>query len=351
MSDKNPVFPYAAQLRDSLAKRIPRDRPVALLGFSETGNCSDHATWLGETKLLGEIGVSIAYRASAQTYQRESFAVKTGKGTILLHGGRFGEHPPVDREFRLRVLQDFPNKTILLPQHVSSIDSPGVESVAAAVAKHPDTTIFAASRAAKDMLGRYFDAKQIELAPDAAFFLTAQNRPRDALYDVLWLARTGRRQNDQAELAARLSSQAAEKSVLPRFHDGVEISLVVKQRPPTVLLTDWSSLVFESQEARLAYHALDFDARARAYLDRALYILSLGRIVITDRVRAHILCLLLGIPHILLDDDSGKNRDFYESWSNTANLCHFALSAAEAWALARNASPLVKEGSNSAWSW
>jgi len=322
-----------------------------LLGFPDAGNCSDHATWLGETKLLAELGLPITCRASAQSYQRASLAAKIGEGTILLHGGYFGGHS-LDREFQLRVLQDFSNRTIFLPQHVSSGDR-DVERVTTVIAKHPDVTLFAASGAAREMFGRYLGAKQrVEMAPDAAFLLGRQARPREPLYDILWLARTDRRQkNNQAEVAARLLSQAAEKSVLPRFSDGIEISLVVKQRPPTVMLTDWSSLVFENQEARLAYHSLDFDARAQAFVDRALYILSLGRIVITDRLRAHILCLLLGIPHILIDDDSGKNRDFYESWSSATNLCLLAANPAEAWTLARNALPKLKEGSNPDWLW
>jgi len=99
---------------------------------------------------------------------------------------------------------------------------------------------------------------------------------------------------------------------------------VVKQRPPTVFLTDWYSLFFENEEARLAYQRLTFDARAAATIARALYILSLGRVVITDRLHGHIFCLLLGIPHVLLNNDSGKNWNFYETWTRDSPLCRLA---------------------------
>jgi pyruvyl transferase EpsO len=80
-------------------------------------------------------------------------------------------------------------------------------------------------------------------------------------------------------------------------------------------------------------------------------VLSLGRIVITDRLHGHIFCLMLGIPHILLNDDLGKNWNFYESWTRQADLCRLARTPAEAWSLARNALPKLKEWNGGAWSW
>jgi pyruvyl transferase EpsO len=203
-------------------------------------------------------------------------------------------------------------------------------------------TLFARSIAAQEMFTRYLGPKaQVALAPDMSFMLGPQTRMREPLYDIVWIARTDQERADQehtgdrTEIAARLSSQGAEKFVLPRFPDGVEINFVVKQRPPTIFLTDWNSLAYENQEARLAYQRLGFDARAEATIARALYILSLGRVVITDRLHGHIFCLLLGIPHVLLDDASGKNGNFYETWTKKSPLCHFARSAGEAWAQAR----------------
>jgi len=190
---------------------------------------------------------------------------------------------------------------------------------------------------------------RVELAPDMSFLLGPQTRPAEPLFDIVWLARTDQeRANDRTEAAARLASQAAEKIVLPKFADGVEINLVVKQRPPTVLLTDWQSLVFENEEARLAYQRLDFDARSQARVSRALQILSLGRMVVTDRLHAHIFCLMMGIGHVLVNDESGKNRHFYETWTRDSNLCRFARDPAEGWSMVRTA---LKQGTAGEWRW
>jgi exopolysaccharide biosynthesis predicted pyruvyltransferase EpsI len=321
------------------------------LDFPDSANCGEHAIWLGQKRLLSELGVPIVYECSAQSYDRDAVAAKIESGTILMQGGgNFGRHP-LRQEVRLRVVQDFPNnKIIFFPQQVTSRDNRYLERTAAVIRQHPDVTLFARTADAHKLFSDHFrQSARLELAPDISFVLGPQARPTEPLYDIVWLGRTdSEHANDRTEAAARLASQAAEKIVLPRFADGVEINLVVKQRPPTVLLTDWQSLVFENEEARLAYRRLDLDARSQAHVSRALYILSLGRMVITDRLHAHIFCLLMGIRHVLVDNESGKNRNFYETWTRNSNLCRLARDPAEAWSIARTA---LKQANGGEGSW
>ena len=334
------VGQYAKQLRDIFAPLIPRDRGAALLDFPDSANCGEHAIWLGQKRLLSELGVPIVYECSAENYDREAMAAKIGGATILMQGGgNFGRHP-LRHEVRLRVVQDFPhNRVIFFPQQVTPNDNSYLERTADVIRQHPDVTLFARTTDTQRLLTDHFPpSARVELAPDMSFVLGEQERPAEPLYDIVWLARTdSEHANDRTEAAARLASQAAEKIALPGFADGVEINLVVKQRPPPVLLTDWQSLVFENEEARLAYRRLDFDARSHARVSRALYILSLGRMVITDRLHAHIFCLMMGIPHVLVGNASGKNRNFYETWTRDSNLCRLARDPAEAWSMARTA--------------
>jgi pyruvyl transferase EpsO len=354
MTSENLVSLCAKELRDRFAPLVAAGSPAALVDYPDSANCGDQAIWLGERKLLSELGASVAYECSAQTYDRDAMAAKLGNGTIFVHGGdSFGDRYPA-HEFRLKLLQDFPrNKVVFFPLQATFLDNDNFERSASVIGGHPDVTLFARGPLAQHTLNRYFGSgARVELAPDLAFMLGAQERMSDPRYDVVWIARTDQeRNNDQTESAARLSSQAAEKFVLPRFPDGIEINFVVKQRPPTVLLTDWSSLVFENVEARVAYYRLDFDARAQANVKRAMYMLSLGRVIITDRLHGHIFCLLLGIPHVFLNNDSGENWNFHETWTRQSPLCRLAGNPAEAWSLARNALPKLKEGTAAGWSW
>ena len=357
MSDSDLVGRMSKLLTDTFAKLIPRDPPIALVGFPETANCGDHATWLGEKRLLEALSLAAAYECSAHSYDPDQMRKAIGGGTILMHGGsNFGDRHTAYHEFRLRVLDDFPNnKVIVFPHHVTYLDNDYLQRTSALIGRHPDVTLFARSLMTQHLLARHLGpSTRVELAPDLAFMLGPQTRSADPAYDVVWIARTdAARAGDQTEVAARLSSQAAEKFLLPRYPDGIEVNFVIKQRPPTVLLTDWFSLFFENEAARTGIRTLSFDAQSQVYLSRALHIISLGHIVITDRLLAHVLCLLLGIPHVLINDESGKNWHVHETWTRDASLCRLARTPAEAWSIARNAAPKAKEGAVDAerWSW
>lgn len=47
------------------------------------------------------------------------------------------------------------------------------------------------------------------------------------------------------------------------------------------------------------------------------------RLIITNRLHGHILCVLLGIPHIFLANSYHKNESFYETWTHQAPFCRF----------------------------
>ena len=338
------------QLVAGFARLLPRASAVALVGFPDHADCGDHAMWLGTKKLIQRAGVAEtgpAYQCSASSYNAEEMRPKLGGGTILFSGSGHGRS---SLEFRKRVLSDFPdNEAIVLPQLVSDAEADALKRWATETA-HANLTLLAEGKTSEALLARQLSsAVRVELLADAACLLGARPRAAKPLYDIVWVARTDEERSDEeTEAATRLASQAAEKFELPRFFsDGVEINLVVKQRPPTILLTDWHSLFFENEQARLAIRRLDFDARSNVYLSRGLHLLSLGHVVITDRVHAHILCLLMNIPNVLIDTASGKNADFYDTWTSKSRLSKLARSPAEAWTLARNAAAKIKNSKSS----
>jgi pyruvyl transferase EpsO len=53
-------------------------------------------------------------------------------------------------------------------------------------------------------------------------------------------------------------------------------------------------------------------------------------VVVSDRLHGHILCLLLGIPHVALDNRHGKLRAFRDAWTREATLAEWAGSEREA---------------------
>jgi pyruvyl transferase EpsO len=69
-------------------------------------------------------------------------------------------------------------------------------------------------------------------------------------------------------------------------------------------------------------------------LGRGCATLAEGRVVITDRLHAHILCLLLGIPSVIIDNSYGKLRNFYDTWTRGNELAALADGPEQAVSLA-----------------
>jgi len=76
--------------------------------------------------------------------------------------------------------------------------------------------------------------------------------------------------------------------------------------------------------------ALTPDRISRAYLNMGCRMLSQGKVIVTDRLHVHILSLLLGIPHVVFDDQGGKVKTFYETWTKGCSLTRWVDSPAEA---------------------
>ena len=325
----DPVARCAQLLRDRVAQFVPQNRRAAVIGFPENQNCGEHANWLGTLKLLSELGLETIYTNSWTRFPHDGVPRELDGAIIFLTRALFAREEGV-----APFLTAVPNRIIILPDAPPANHTIRPE-VAKAASAHRDLVILTADTVTQKAVEQAVGGNPvIELAPPPAFALGVQQPDTEPSYDIVWVARTDRK-DSTAEAAARLSSQSAEKLDLPSFADGLDIDVVVKRRPPTVMLTDWSSLVFRSQEARLNCNALDLAVRARAYLERGLHVLSLGQVAITDRAGTHVLCLLLRRPHILTDDAQGANRSFFETWSREAGICHMSDTPAAAWSQAR----------------
>jgi pyruvyl transferase EpsO len=72
------------------------------------------------------------------------------------------------------------------------------------------------------------------------------------------------------------------------------------------------------------------DAEARNRVAAGVKLLGRGRAVATDRMHAHILSTLLGIPHVVVDNSYGKLRSFYETWAANLEFAQWADSPSDA---------------------
>jgi pyruvyl transferase EpsO len=304
-----------------LGSLLPPGVPCALLDFPNHPNVGDSAIWLGETEWLRRHGNPVVYVCELETYSRRRLAARLGDGVILLHGGgNLGDFWVEYQRFREQVIAEFPaNPIIQLPQTIHFLDEWGAGEARRVFDAHPNLTLLCRDRRSLRFARERFAARSL-LCPDMAFALGGLQRPEAPRHAIVCLYRTD-----------------AEAANAPR-------------PPPRagVVQTDWLEEVPTPAHER--YRALGerlehdlspspdllrdvletSDLLGRERLQRGCALLGGGKVVITDRLHGHILCLLLGIPHVLLDNNYGKVRGFYESWTAGSPLASWASSPAEA---------------------
>lgn len=252
----------------------------------------------------------VVYSCDKNTYSPALLARLLGTGIILLQGGgNFGDLWLAHQDFREQVIQHITNnKIIQLPQTIFFKQDSSLVKTKKICNAHPDLTILCRDAQSLNLAQREFTAPSF-LCPDMAFALSATKRPCLPQIEILWLSRT-----DKESL--KKSTPFNESGIMPT--DWLE-EQVTSENERSRQLRKELKLQKEDQVVAAALSAT-YDALARQRLSRGCEVLSKGKVVVTDRLHAHIICLLLNIPHILLDNNYGKIKGFYNAWTKNNEL-------------------------------
>jgi pyruvyl transferase EpsO len=318
-----------AELLSSLATKIeqvvtplvPADRPVALLDFPTSPNVGDSAIWLGTMSYLERRGIRPVYMSSYHTFSASALERRIGNGTILLTGGgNFGDLYPPHQVLREEVVQRFPRHRIVqLPQTVYFQSHDALERARRVFDSHPDVTLLVRDRASLERARAHFRAPS-HLCPDMALVLGPQARPKRRADHVVWLSRADKETPPPPHAEPPTGVHAIDwlnddRTVLWRLHR--RIGRVMRGRPGL-------------RELLQGPLSRTYAPLARERLERGHRMLGAGQVVITNRLHAHILCLLLGTPHVLLDNSYGKVRDFYDTWTHVSPLVEWGANEPQA---------------------
>jgi exopolysaccharide biosynthesis predicted pyruvyltransferase EpsI len=322
------------RILETLQPLIGGARRWALLDYPRYANAGDSAIWIGSLTAMRDLGLPRpAIVADCRTYCRHAVGRAVGDGPIVLSGGgNFGDLYPAHQDFREQVVRDFPeNRIVQLPQTIHFGRAATAARAATVISRHRDFTLLvrdAESVAAAEATL----AIPARLCPDMAFALQALPRAPAVTRNVLWLLRQDGESAAGGEAnagsAGRYDAQDwAEVDVASsRLQHWLGRRLAVASLPPVgavlrVLL------------------AATYGPVAEARLQRACRLLTSASRVVTDRLHGHILCVLLGVPHILLDDRYGKVRRFHQQWTAGVGSVQWAQSVAEAQHLAECSLP------------
>lgn len=312
------ITSLGTELSTVFAEVIPPG-PVALVDFPDHSNVGDSAIWLGEMVWLRGAGRAPAYTSALNNFSAEDLAQAVPEGPILIHGGgNFGTSWVKHEALRMHLLRTFRGRPIVqLPQSIHYANDAAVQDMAQAIEGHGAFTLLTRDMPSFEFARRNFNCA-VRLCPDSALLLGRQRR-RPPGEDLLALLRTD---HERTEDASVMPDRVAYTDWL---HEDRTERLNLRARAKIGALLPGS----EQGKRLRRYQAL-----AHRRVQRGLEILSRGRIVVTDRLHAHILSLLLDIPHVALDNNYGKVSGFARQWTGGYRGFHQAGTRGEAFELA-----------------
>ena len=323
-TEPNVVLYLQDAARQVLDTIIPNDAHIILIDYPNTTNVGDSLIWLGEIAYLRSRGFTPSYICDVKNYSATQIKKILNKNSIILMhgGGNFGTMWSEIHNFRLKVLRDFPQVPIIqLPQSIHFNDPAKITEIAEAIKLQGNYTLLARSRPSYLFAQKHFETK-IHLCPDMAFFIGSINSQHKPIFDRFILARTDH-----------------EKS------SDILVESIENLQDTTFEITDW---LLASWQERLLHRIEIHTYKLRKILDpnnklllilwgqlshlrfkRGVYLLSKGRVVITDRLHAHVLSVLLNKPHVVIDNIYGKIGNFYKTWTFSHERAKFVTDVAK----------------------
>jgi pyruvyl transferase EpsO len=221
---------------------------------------------------------------------------------------------------------------IQLPQSVWFRTEKGSEQFRRLAEAHSDFTLMLREQRSLEWAEERFDVR-VTLCPDLAFGLDPIRRGTPD-HELLWLMRKDSESREEPLPDLGPGEERADwrgKHVLrPAEGRRLRLALAANRKLSSAM----------DRNGRLAAglwraQAATYAPIARLRIDAAARLLSRGRFVITDRLHGHVLAMLLDIPHVVLDNENGKSRALWETWTSGSTLAHWAKDPAAAQAHAR----------------
>jgi pyruvyl transferase EpsO len=296
---------------------------VAVLDFPRHDNAGDSLIWSGEMTAMKRLGLQPAYIADLGRYDPVAMKRAVGDGPILFHGGgNFGDIWPLFQDERDRVVRENPDRRIIcLPQTIRFRSRARAQVTNDIFAGHGGVTVLARDRRSLQHAREVLPDVDVRYCIDAALGNEAF-RPAAAPSSAIVAL-----QRQDQESAGSFASNEAGVTLDDWGHEGVDRAAWAAARFP---LAVYKRVPPAAKRAILPLVRQQYPRMVELNLRSAVRKLSRGRVVVTDRLHAHVLASLLGINHVVLENSYGKIRPIFEEYSGRFTTAHFASSAVEA---------------------
>jgi pyruvyl transferase EpsO len=320
-----------------------------LLNYPNHYNIGDHLIWLGTIFYLTDVLKSdLKYAASIENFSNAQMDEKAGQSPIFFHGGgNLGDLWSYYQNFYEKIILQYRDRPIIfLPQSIFFRHENRLNKAKEIFNDHPDLTIITREDRSNSFAREHFYNCKIFKAPDMA--LQAIGIPKMSLPPkqkdtILYLCRQdGELNRESSPDSIDLPNLIVEDWASYKYQGTPRLLSV---RGMTRLLArGWQEetgipLEWISRQIWQQFHP--YSSKFNGMYDPALHRKSWNfmhngafqfqqhRLVITNRLHGHMLCIILGIPHVFLTNAYHKNESFYNTWTYKIPFCRFVKQASQ----------------------
>jgi pyruvyl transferase EpsO len=302
------IMQALSEKHDVLAALIGTSR-VHYLDVPMHRNIGDLLIMLGTLRFFERYQIKIDLKAAYFSY-RTNWARPTDV-IVFQGGGNFGDLYEGPQQARHCLIQELPkNKIIILPQTIHFRSRHAYDECCRVFSRHPDLHICVRDHLSYELALPM--SRNVYLLPDMAHQLWPIQRVQPSESRHLAVMRDDKEQatNSLIHYDVRLDWRelvgSGNKYRIRRARGVLRglYLLRVKQEHLTYKLDLWIGYA-----ERLVGDAVNF--------------FSGCNVITTDRLHAHILACLMGIPNTVLNNSYGKNYSYIDAWTGPSNIVQF----------------------------
>ncbi|WP_052226373.1 polysaccharide pyruvyl transferase family protein [Microbacterium mangrovi] len=304
---------------------------AVVLDFPRYNNAGDSLIWTGTMRYLRELGMRVVYDADLDRFNAREFE-RTRDGAVVLFqgGGNLGDIYERHQLFRERIIPQLDrSKVVVLSQSIWFRDPANARRANRVFAEHDDLTLLVRDSGSLDRARAQLPDVRVALCPDLAFGNGELRRSGHPEHDYVIIRRDdeeslGEPVPDLSDVLGPIDWHTAMPRRYARMSGAAMYAARVHNRSPHALKALFRDFAHVGNTAM-----------ARANVASAAHLLSRGRVAVVDRLHAHILAVLLDIPHVTLDNSYGKISSIFGDYSGRFSTAHLATSGREQGEVAR----------------
>jgi len=290
-----------------LGKFIKPNQPYTVLDFPNYSNIGDSLIYLGQLSFFEKNAQQAPSVVADCKADIGELLLQIPKGPIFIQGGgNFGDLWPNHQHFRLKLLENFKEHEIIqLPQSIHFSDVKNIAKTAKAISEHGNFTLAVRDNESLKFVKQHFDCP-VYLAPDAACMLldhiVYRNRPTIECLAML--------RGDKERKCLEVMEYLPEGTVIEDWED-IQVWRLRERIFKKVFITSMPLRKIAMLSTKLL-----FKHQATRRFKGGMAQLARAKMVITDRLHVHLLCCLMGKPHVVIDNSYGKLSGYVGAWEN-----------------------------------